>query len=107
VSHAFKSNRRKECVQMPGKMARSETRPSVRVTRGAGSGQHSRLSCKSAGKTRTLMPVWDSFGESRIKALTCTTASLALLGTVSHAERARYNCWLSRDWAWRAGRCSR
>src|SRR5258708_31254455 len=26
----------------------------------------SRLSCKSAGKTRTLMPVWDSSGESRI-----------------------------------------
>ena len=25
---------------MPGKMARSEPRPSVRVTRGAGSGQH-------------------------------------------------------------------
>jgi len=25
----------------------------------------SRLSCKKAGKTRTLMPVWDSSGESR------------------------------------------
>jgi hypothetical protein len=24
-----------------------------------------RLSCKRAGKTRTLMPVWDSSGESR------------------------------------------
>src|SRR5262245_50661419 len=40
VSHAFKSNRQKECVQMPGKMARSDPRPSLRVTRGAGSGQH-------------------------------------------------------------------
>src|SRR5260370_2964150 len=38
--HAFKSNRQKECVQMPGKMARSDPRPSARVTRGAGSGQH-------------------------------------------------------------------
>src|SRR5262245_55408210 len=38
--HAFKSNRQKECVQMPGKMARSDPRPSVRVTRGVGSGQH-------------------------------------------------------------------
>src|SRR5262249_13281159 len=38
--HAFKSNRQKECVQMPGKMARSDPRPSVRVTRSAGSGQH-------------------------------------------------------------------
>src|SRR5262249_36240735 len=28
----------------------------------------SRLSCKRAGKTRTLMPVWDSSGESRLKA---------------------------------------
>src|SRR5262245_44680174 len=27
----------------------------------------SRLSCKSAGKPRTLMPVWDSSGESRLK----------------------------------------
>jgi hypothetical protein len=26
----------------------------------------SRLSCKKAGKTRTLMPVWDSSGESRL-----------------------------------------
>src|SRR5262249_5346745 len=29
----------------------------------------SRLSCKSAGKTRTLMPVWDSSGESRFRRL--------------------------------------
>src|SRR5262249_39284533 len=29
----------------------------------------SRLSCKRAGKTRTLMPVWDSSGESRFKSL--------------------------------------
>src|SRR6516162_6327805 len=27
----------------------------------------SRLSCKRVGKTRTLMPVWDSSGESRIE----------------------------------------
>src|SRR5215510_3822376 len=27
----------------------------------------SRLSCKSAGKTRTLMPVWDSSGESQLQ----------------------------------------
>ena len=32
-------SRQKECVQMPGKMARSDPRPSIR-TRGAGSGQH-------------------------------------------------------------------
>src|SRR5215469_11866054 len=34
------SNRQKECVRMPGKMARSDPRPGVRVTRGAGSNQH-------------------------------------------------------------------
>jgi hypothetical protein len=36
----IQSNRQNECVQMPGKMARSDPRPSVRVTRGVGSGQH-------------------------------------------------------------------
>src|SRR5262249_13753347 len=66
--HAFKSNRQKECVQMPGKMARSDPRLSVRITRGAGSGHTSRLSFKRAGEARTLMPVWDSSGESRLKA---------------------------------------
>jgi len=54
---AFKSNRQKECVKMPGKRAGSDPRPSVGVTRCAGSGHTSRLSCKSVGKTRTLMPV--------------------------------------------------
>src|SRR5215469_11866053 len=29
----------------------------------------SRLSCKRAGKTRTLMPVWDSSGESQLQRL--------------------------------------
>src|SRR5262244_3468846 len=29
----------------------------------------SRLSCKRAGKTRTLMPVWDSSGESRSRSV--------------------------------------
>src|SRR5262249_41370621 len=62
----------------PGEMARSDPRPSARVTRGAGSGQHSRLSCKSAGKTRTLMPVWDSSGESRFeRSLSCPNAASA------------------------------
>src|SRR5262249_53087542 len=36
--------------------------------RGAGIST-SRLSCKRAGKTRTLMPVWDSSGESRLNGL--------------------------------------
>src|SRR5262245_65917677 len=44
VSHALKSNRQKECVQMPGKMARSDPRPSVRVTEVLGAVSTSRLS---------------------------------------------------------------
>src|SRR5262249_42960759 len=63
----IQSNRQKECVQMPGKMARSDPRPSVRVTRGAGSGQHLASVLQEAGKTRTLMRVWDSSGESRFR----------------------------------------
>src|SRR5262245_12914248 len=39
----------------------------------------SRLSCKSAGKTRTLMPVWDSSGESRFNSL-MEPVALRLLG---------------------------
>jgi hypothetical protein len=52
---------------MPGKMARSEPRPSVRLPEVLIAVSTSRLSCKRAGKTRTLMPVWDSSGESRLK----------------------------------------
>src|SRR5262249_61815113 len=59
----------------------------------------SRLSCKRAGKTRTLMPVWDSFGESRMKripkglslllVLSCLLV-LACFGTVlAHAQDPR------------------
>src|SRR5262249_33108183 len=45
----------------------------------------SRLSCKKAGKTRTLMPVWDSSGESRMTPIpTCLSLLLVLscFGTV-------------------------
>src|SRR5215467_11799411 len=37
----------------------------------------SRLSCKRAGKTRTLMPVWDSSGEYRIESLVSSLARSA------------------------------
>jgi hypothetical protein len=48
---------------MPGKMARSDPRPSARVTRVLVAVSTSRLPCKRARKTRTLIPVWDSSGE--------------------------------------------
>ena len=52
---------------MPGKMARSDPRPSVRVTEVLVAIGTLRLSCNRAGKTRTLMPVWDSSGEYRAR----------------------------------------
>jgi len=52
---------------MPGKRARSDPRASVRVTRGAGSSQHFASVLQEGRKTRTLMPVWDSSGGSRIQ----------------------------------------
>jgi hypothetical protein len=54
---------------MPGKMARPDPRPNARFTEVLVAVSTSRLSCKRAGKTRTLMPVWDSSGESRFTIL--------------------------------------
>jgi hypothetical protein len=45
---------RRTAFQMPGKIARSDPRPSVRVTRGAGSGQHLASDCKRAGENATI-----------------------------------------------------
>src|SRR6266516_7224872 len=51
----------------------------------------SRLSCKRAGKTRTLMPVWDSSGESRLKRFvpTCSVTYGAI--AMQRAMAARGN----------------
>ena len=56
-SYAFKSNRQKECVQMSGKMARSDLDQAFGLPEVLVAVSTSRLSCKRAGKTRTLMPV--------------------------------------------------
>ena len=64
---------------MPGKMAGSDPRPSIRITRGAGSGQHL-ASVLQERRERTLMPVWDSSGESRL--------ILKLGDSLTHATRA-------------------
>jgi hypothetical protein len=50
---------------MPGKMARSTLDQAFGLPEVPVAVSTSRLSCKRAGKTRTLMPVWDSSGESR------------------------------------------
>jgi len=51
---------------MPGKMARSDPDQAFGLPEVLVAVSTSRLSCKRAGKTRTLMPVWDSSGESRL-----------------------------------------
>ena len=63
----------------------------------------SRLSCKKAGKTRTLMPVWDSSGECQLKAhkhLPVPRAPLAahqykyVIHQVEHnADAAKHHSW--------------
>ena len=52
---------------MQRKMARSDPRASVRVTEVQVAGQHLASVCMRAGKTRTVMPVWDSSGEYRFR----------------------------------------
>ena len=68
---------------MPGKMARSDPRPSVRVTEVLVAVSTSRLPCKKAGKTRTLMPVWDSSGESRLNSAPALPSLSARASTLS------------------------
>jgi hypothetical protein len=53
---------------MPGKMAGSDPRPSVRITRGAGSGQYLASVLQEGRENTNIMPVWDSSGESRLMA---------------------------------------
>ncbi len=54
---------------MPGKTARSTLDQAFGLPEVLVAVSTSRPSCKRAGKTRTLMPVWDSSGESRLKSL--------------------------------------
>src|SRR6516164_9648596 len=56
-SHAFKSNRQKECVQMPGRWPDQTLDQAFGLPEVLVAVSTSRLSCKRAGKTRTLMPV--------------------------------------------------
>jgi hypothetical protein len=54
-----------------------------------------RLSCKRAGKTQTLMPVWDSSGESRLSAdsareLVAKILAALASGEVEHGKAARH-----------------
>jgi hypothetical protein len=56
---------------MPGKMARSAPRPSVRVTRGAGSGQHLASVLQEGRENANIDEVWDSSGEYPLQRQRC------------------------------------
>src|SRR5215475_6807035 len=55
----------------------------------------SRLSCKSAGKTRTLMPVWDSSGESRLRRVRMSDSSQIALIRKLYGARGNVNVFKS------------
>jgi hypothetical protein len=87
---------------MPGKMARSDPRPSVRVTRGAGSGQHLSSVLQEGRENANIDAVWDSSGESRfgcVKYLTHWYGATALV--LRHAGCAgvgqKWDCNIDRD----------
>ena len=54
---------------MPGKMARSASRPPFGLPDALVAVCTSRQSCRKAGKARIFAPVWESSGESRPKCL--------------------------------------
>src|SRR6516165_945510 len=57
---------RRSASKCQGKMARSDPRPSVRVTRGAGSSQHLASVLQEGRENANIDAVWDSSGKSRI-----------------------------------------
>ena len=73
--HAFKSNRQKECVQMPGKWPDQTLDQAFGLPEVLVAVSTSRLSCKRAGKTRTLMPVGIHL-ETLIKAFSSKNAEI-------------------------------
>jgi hypothetical protein len=77
---------------MPGKMPRSDPRPSVGVIRGAGSGQHLASVLQEGRETRTLMPVWDSSGEFSKGRLAVLKDARHTSGTVAPVG-ARIRAW--------------
>jgi hypothetical protein len=52
---------------MPREMARSDSRPNARVTRGAGSGQHLASVLQEGRENANIDEVWDSSGEYPFK----------------------------------------
>ena len=54
---------------MPGKMARSASRPPFGLPDALVAVCTSRRSCRKAGKARIFTPVWESSGESRLKTM--------------------------------------
>ncbi len=89
-THAFKSNRQEECVQMQGKMARSAQSPPFGLHEVPAAVRTSRLSCRKAGKAQIFTSDRGPSGECREKeesvmlkfSLASTVAALLLSTTV-------------------------
>jgi hypothetical protein len=90
--HAFTSNRREECAQMPGKMARSAPRPPFGLPDALVAVLTSRLSCRKAGKARIFAPVREPSGESRLnpsRSLRHQRALTTLIVSILSSRRVR------------------
>ena len=65
--HAFKSDRQEECVQMPGKMARSAASAAVRGARGDGSHPRRQPVLPECGKNAKILPTSAFIRECRFR----------------------------------------
>ena len=61
----FKGAQRDECVQMPGKTARSAARQPLGLPKVTATAHATRPSCENAGKAQNFAPLRGSYGESR------------------------------------------
>ena len=71
---------------MPGKMPRSDPRPSVRVIRGARSGQHLASVLQEGRENANIDAVWDSSGEISVD-ITIGSHEIGLGERVGAADR--------------------
>jgi hypothetical protein len=65
---------------MPGKMARSDPRPSVRVTRGAGSGQHPASVLQEGRENANIDAGWRFIWRISVQSILKITTKLYGLG---------------------------
>ncbi len=68
-AHAFKTDRREDCVQMPGKTARSAARQPFGLPKVTAVIRVVGLSCQNVGKTQKSMPFESHPGNTGSKEL--------------------------------------